>query len=211
MTAWRLEVDDLSCFRGDRLLFEHLSFSICGGELLHIEGPNGCGKTTLLRVLCGLTTAEHGALHLRCQQRLANDNQFAPGICYVGHQNGIRDELTVSENLRFMRALLVHQNACSDDQVLHLLELHRYRDLQAGTLSAGQQRRLALMRIFVSRAWLWLVDEPFTALDSAGMHLVSQQLVSHVNANGAVLMTGHQPLALAGARVQHLALMEHAG
>ena len=191
-----LESDNLACFRGGRWLFEQLNFAIQSGELVQIQGPNGSGKTTLLRVLCGLTAPTQGSLRWCGQPLVATDNEYTAQICYIGHQNGIRDELTVAENIRFIRALMAHSNDRTDAEALQMVALDRYHDIRAGALSAGQRRRLALTRTLISRARLWILDEPFTSLDAAGIRLIDQQLTHYVAAGGAVLLTGHHPLPL---------------
>ncbi|MCB1687791.1 MAG: cytochrome c biogenesis heme-transporting ATPase CcmA [Halioglobus sp.] len=169
--------------RGGRELFRELSFTICAGQLWQIEGANGAGKTSLLRILCGLS--RYGFT--------GQVERFAP-LLYLGHQSALKALLTPRENLAFH----VSGEGCyGDEQIesaLARVGLYGYEDVASHTLSAGQHRRVNLARLLLSDATLWLLDEPFTAIDKAGVDELQALLASHVAGGGAVVMTSHQAL-----------------
>ncbi|HMM45086.1 MAG TPA: cytochrome c biogenesis heme-transporting ATPase CcmA [Candidatus Macondimonas sp.] len=199
---------DLACVRGDRLLFEGLSFALVPGTVLKVEGPNGAGKTSLLRVLAGLLRPEAGSVTWRGQGIAACAGDYAGDRRYVGHQNGLGLALTARENLRLAAVL---QGAALDsaalDTVLETVGLPCAGDIPAVRLSSGQRRRLALARLLLGQAGVWILDEPLNALDRNGHALVGRLLTDHLMGNGVAVISTHQTLTLpAGVRQQTLTL-----
>jgi len=178
-----LAAESLGLARGGRELFRDLSFEVCAGQLWQVEGPNGAGKTSLLRMLCGL--ARYG-FDGRVQRNVPQ--------LYLGHQAAVKALLTPRENLALHTS---GDGSPADAQIeaaLARVGLYGYEDVASHTLSAGQHRRVNLARLYLSDAPLWLLDEPFTAIDSAGVEELQHLLSTHVAAGGAVVMTSHQPL-----------------
>ena len=188
-----LEARALYCERDDRILFADLSLTIRSGELLQLAGPNGAGKTTLLRLLAGLNRDYEG--ELLWQRKAVADcyAEYARQRLYMGHLAAIKKSLTPLENLRWLTA----QDDASEDslwQALEAVSLAGYEYTPCMQLSAGQQRRVALARLWISQAPLWILDEPFTALDKDGVRWLEQQLQQHVATGGAVAITSHHAL-----------------
>ena len=200
-----LETRELSCIRNDRLLFEHLDLSLAAGEMLVVEGPNGCGKTSLLRILTGLRLADHGAVLWRGEavDRLGGD--YYEQVAYVGHHDGIKHELSCLENLRLARAMGI-PSPTDLDEVLDRVNLYAYGDNEVGSLSAGQKRRLALARLLATESLLWILDEPFTSLDKASMALFSKLFEEHLQQGGLIVVTSHHDIDLPRQSVKRLAL-----
>jgi heme exporter protein A len=200
-----LETRDLSCIRNDRLLFEHLDFELEAGQMLLVEGPNGCGKTSLLRILTGLRLADSGDLLWRGEpiDRVAGD--YFEQVAYVGHHDGVKHELSCLENLRLARAMGVPSEDDLDD-VLEQVNLYAYGETEVGSLSAGQKRRLALSRLLATRSMLWILDEPFTSLDKASMSMFESVFERHLEADGLIVMTSHHDISLPRQSVQRLRL-----
>ncbi len=200
-----LQAVDLTCSRGDRALFQKLSFSVQPGELLYVQGANGSGKTTLLRTLCGLSQPAEGEVQWQGTpiNRLADD--YRGQLCYIGHANGIQGDLSAAENLRFGPCV---GGAGSLDDVTAALErvgLAKAARLPAKFLSQGQKRRLALARLLVASKPLWILDEPLTALDVHFGAIMNERLTAHVAAGGLIVITSHQELAVSG-RVSRIRL-----
>ena len=201
-----LEIQELSCERNDRYLFNNLNFTVKSGDIWQIEGPNGAGKTTLLRILAGLNPHFEGRLAW-AQQTLQGSHwlEYWQCVSYLGHAAGIKSHLTVLENLRW----LVDVRDCVPQADLHrALEqvgLSEYEDILTGQLSAGQQRRIGLARLLVENTLVWILDEPFTSLDKQGIAFFEQQLVRHAQTGGMVILTTHQPIVLEYP-LHHLAL-----
>jgi heme exporter protein A len=193
-----LEAVDLECVRGERQLFESLSFSLSAGTLLRVAGPNGSGKTSLLRILCGLALPAHGVVRWRGEPIGSLREDYHRELTYIGHAPAVKDDLTARENIAILCALGgAPVGRATIDVALDRLGLMRYADLPARHLSQGQRRRVALARLAAGRAKLWILDEPFTALDTAAVALVVEFLAAHLAAGGVAVITSHQEAALA--------------
>ena len=207
-----LAVSDLSCVKGQRALFSGISFLVQPGEMLHVQGPNGSGKTSLLRMLCGLNAPEQGEILWRNRSLREEGSTFFASVAYLGHQNAIKDELSAVENLRIAAAIAGQQvsdaEACKG---LEVMGLAGKEDLQTKVLSQGQRRRVALTRLLVSKSSLWLLDEPLAALDAVGVALVEKMLDKHLMQGGMAVVTTHQPLKVSTVtKSVHLGLSDHA-
>ncbi len=192
-----LHIRDLSSERDDRLLIDRLSLTVSAGDIVQVEGPNGSGKTTLLRILCGLSSRFDGELFWRGQPLAACRSEYRAETLYLGHGAGVKAVLSPRENLRWLMAL--HNQRPQDSAIEAALEkvgLRGYEDSPCHMLSAGQQRRVSLARLFVTRSVLWVLDEPFTAIDKGGVAEIEQWLVEHSERGGAVILTTHHALSL---------------
>ena len=193
-----LETVGLSCLRGDRLLFEDLSVHVSAGEVVQIHGPNGSGKTTLLRVLCGLQSLAGGHVRWRGRAVPPEAAEVRADVQYIGHAGGVKLDLTPRENLDVAIALGARPTGTTADAALARLGIGRFRDVPARTLSAGQRQRVALARLLTCTAAVWVLDEPFTALDTHGVAIIDAMLRDHTEAGGGAVITSHHPVALAG-------------
>lgn len=186
-----LKVEDLQCIRDDRILFEHLTFMLQAGELLQIEGRNGSGKTSLLRILCGLTLPTEGTVYWNNQDIQTVKADYWNILAYIGHTPGITADLTPLENLTLARALAESVTAISLEEALAKVGLFGFEEVPTRTLSAGQQRRVALARLLINQAQLWILDEPFTALDKSAIQMVEHLLDEHAKQGGLAVITSH--------------------
>lgn len=190
-----LEVRDIACRRGPALLFSKLDFDVFAGELLCVRGPNGCGKTTLLRCVTGLTRPDAGRIAWLGEPVSADPSRFRGDIAYAGHLPGLKDDLTTEENLEFslrLRGVAVDRDAIA--RALCAVGLDKRRRLPARRLSAGQRRRIGLARLALDPARLWVLDEPLTALDDAGQAHFVDLLDRHLGSGGLALVATHHNL-----------------
>lgn len=190
-----LNINALSCIRDDRLLIEDLSLTLKAGQMLHIEGKNGSGKTSLLRILTGLSRAETGEVLWDGDSIEKLAGEYYEQINYVGHHDGIKRDLSCLENLRMAQAIAIPKDI-DLEEALKAVNLLAFADNLASTLSAGQKRRLALARLVVTEAPFWIMDEPFTSLDTASIKLFEDIFLQHLEAGGLIAMTSHHALAL---------------
>ena len=200
-----LSAEKLTCIREERILFDQLSFNICTGDLVQIEGPNGAGKTSLLRILAGLSRPYDGVVKFKQQDISRYRDQYYENLMYIGHLAGVKGELTADENLRFN--LKIHgDNDQNISETLAKVNLTGFEDALASHLSAGQHRRVALARLWQSKAKIWILDEPFTAIDKAGVIELEQLFIQHVDNGGAVILTSHQDIQIGRDRLQRITL-----
>jgi heme exporter protein A len=200
-----LSIHDLACARGERLLFKDMNFCLAAGELLLVQGGNGQGKTSLLRLLTGLARPEAGEIRWRGDPIRAVSERYHAEMCYLGHANGVKDDLDPLENLRFSDGL--HGRAFDSARAVATLErlgLSRCLDLPCRVLSFGQRRRVALAALLLSGSTLWILDEPLTGLDVHAVALMEGLIRDHLQAGGMVVATTHQALNLEGVKVQRL-------
>jgi heme exporter protein A len=198
-----LQVTQLHLWRGDRHLLKGLDFRVAPGELLQLLWPNGTGKTTLLRCLAGFVHAEEGSVAWEGQPLQSDRSDFHWAVAYLGHENALKDELTARENLRFACALRARHDAARLQQALQEVGLGGIDPhLPVRNFSAGQKRRVALARLALWGARLWLLDEPVTNLDAAGQAVFHRLLGAHLAQGGAAIIATHRPLELTDARVR---------
>ncbi len=200
-----LEALDLVCTRGDRPLFRDLSFALTPGELLHVRGENGSGKTTLLRALCGLSQPAAGEVRWNGQSIREQPETYRAQLCYIGHGNAIHGDLSPIENLQF-EACLGAENRIEAKPALESLGLGRVAGLPAKLLSQGQKRRVALARVAVLERTLWVLDEPFSALDVRAVDRLLASLARHLDRGGLCILTSHQEVTVADWQVRTLTL-----
>lgn len=192
-------VSNLSCSKGDKRLFSGVSFTLQPGQWLHLEGDNGVGKTSLLRLACGLSALENGEITWNNQAVSKNPQTFRANLAYLGHQLALKDDLSPLENLQTDAAIVGRQLTASDaKQALAQMGLRGRENLPVRVLSQGQKRRTALARLLVSSAKLWVLDEPFVALDSMAQNALSEVINAHLAKEGMVLLTSHQAVSLGG-------------
>jgi len=206
-----LEAVGLDCVRGERTLFEGLAFTLRGGELLRIGGPNGSGKTTLLRIVCGLLEPTHGEVRWAGENIRRLEEEFWRQLVYIGHASAVKDDLAASENLRVACTLAgVRVLPRQIGEALRGLGLAGCENLPARVLSQGQRRRVALARLALSEgSRLWILDEPFAALDSAAVERVQSLISTHLSRGGAVILTTHLETQIASRATHRIDLGEN--
>lgn len=195
MSTELLSAKSLFCERDDRILFEGLDLSLSTGEILQIEGRNGSGKTTLLRILAGLSSHFEGELFWQGEVMGEVKESFLADLVYIGHLPGVSGQLTAEENLRWHCALHPSLDLEKLDFAIAQVGLRGFEDLPAYQLSAGQKRRIALARLYMSNAKLWILDEPFTAIDKVGVAAKEALMLKHLSRGGSVILTTHQDLS----------------
>jgi heme exporter protein A len=200
-----LGVDKVHVWRGDRHVLRGVSLEVHPGELVHVSGPNGTGKTTLLRVVSGLLRPEQGFVSWRGRPIASVAEDYHADLAYASHEPALKGDLTAMENLRFSVGLRRRTSIAQLTAELERAGVARCADLPARVLSAGQRRRVAMARVLAFRAALWLLDEPFTNLDVAGAALLSAFLAEHVREGGLALVVAHHELNV-DAPARHLEL-----
>ncbi|HOY71350.1 MAG TPA: cytochrome c biogenesis heme-transporting ATPase CcmA [Methylotenera sp.] len=202
-----LAAQGLACLRGDRLLFKNVSFDLQSGGLLYVLGENGSGKSSLLRMLCGLLTPEDGAVLWQGNKIKQAAESYLSNLTYLGHLNGLKDDLSALENLQ-TNARLAGNNV-SDASALAALTaigIARCAHLPARVLSQGQKRRVALAGLWLAKTKLWILDEPFAALDVASVEVLATRISEHLAHGGMAILTTHQDVAVNAQSTQTLRL-----
>jgi heme exporter protein A len=206
-----LSVQKLQCSRGDLAVFQGLSFTLSAGKLLWVEGRNGSGKTTLLRTVCGLFLADEGEISWKDDSIKKVADVYYRQLLYIGHQNALKLDLTPLENLQLLCRLAGKPVTDVEiEDALLKMGLAGYEDVPVRQMSQGQQRRVALSRLLLTDASLWVLDEPFVALDVAAVELLQSILVKHVENEGMVILTTHQAVPLPAEKMQRISLDQYA-
>ncbi|HFI2323311.1 TPA: cytochrome c biogenesis heme-transporting ATPase CcmA [Escherichia coli] len=200
-----LEARELLCERDERTLFSGLSFTLNAGEWVQITGSNGAGKTTLLRLLTGLSRPDAGEVLWQGQPLHQVRDSYHQNLLWIGHQPGIKTRLTALENLHFYHR---DGDAAQCLEALAQAGLAGFEDIPVNQLSAGQQRRVALARLWLTRATLWILDEPFTAIDVNGVDRLTQRMAQQTEQGGIVILTTHQPLNVAESKIRRISLTQ---
>ncbi|MEX2489268.1 MAG: cytochrome c biogenesis heme-transporting ATPase CcmA [Pseudomonadales bacterium] len=199
-----LKGTNLSCERQRRLLFDRISFELAAGEVLRIEGPNGSGKTTMLRMLCGLYVDFEGEIEWELDHY----------PLYIGHRTGVKDQLTAEENLGWLARLYGSRDTDGVNRepdpadIRHALQevgLRGFEDIRCDSLSEGQRKRVNMARLYLIRSAAWILDEPFSAIDTGGVEKLQRRIEWQCEQGGAVVLTSHQPLEL-DCPVKHITL-----
>jgi heme exporter protein A len=192
-----LTAQGLACVRGDRLLFKGLGFTLEAGGLLYVLGENGSGKSSLLRMLCGLLMPEQGEILWAGKSIKNHTEQYLPNLKYLGHLNGLKEDLTALENLQ-MGARIAGQDVTATAALaaLSAIGIARCANLPVRVLSQGQKRRVALAALWLSRSPLWILDEPFAALDVAATEVLAARISEHLAAGGMTILTSHQDVPI---------------
>jgi heme exporter protein A len=201
-----LEARGLTCVRGEATLFSDLEISLKAAEVLQLCGPNGSGKTSLIRILCGIGHAAAGSVHWNGKDIDVSAEAFRAATCYLGHHRGVCEDLTPTENLRFFCALRTAKPVAACRAALERFGLAAHADTPARLLSAGQNQRIALARLLLCDADVWFLDEPFTAMDAEGRQLVEDIIREHAAHGMLGVIATHQAMELGVTRVTTLDL-----
>lgn len=203
-----LELVNLSCQRGERRLFSDLNKTVPPGRVVAVTGNNGSGKTSLLRMLCGLLPPEQGSILWERQNITALKEAYTSNLLYIGHLNGLKEDLTAIENLQAAAHLCgeLSGSAASRDALAAIGLGHRVHDLPVRILSQGQKRRVALARVWLSTRRLWILDEPFASLDECAAQLLTQRFQAHVNSGGTVIVATHEEVGVASDCLEQMRL-----
>ena len=202
-----LQTVALTCVRGERRLFSDVNVTVEPGTLLAVVGENGSGKTSFLRMLCSLFSPESGRIVWRGEDIRHLKEQYSAQLTYIGHLNGVKDDLTPIENLTVSATVAGDQGSSAMvEEALEAVGLKRQRHLPTRVLSQGQKRRVALARLWLSVRPLWLLDEPFTSLDTAATGFVTDRLRAHLQQGGLAVVVTHQEVGLPSEMVQRLRL-----
>jgi heme exporter protein A len=191
----KLSADNLTLIRGERCLFEGLGFALHGGEMLLLEGRNGCGKTSLMRAIAGMLSLESGYILWNDIPVLKQRQTFHGALVWLAHRTGLKGDLNMVENLHFEESLRP-QSDRDHEEVFTRLGIERLKRLPLRSLSAGQQRRVALARMLLADVPLWMMDEPFTNLDREGRQLVMELVEEHLSSGGLCVMAAHQDVEI---------------
>ncbi len=195
LTPPLISVTNLTCIREERLLFDQLNIEINAGDIVQVEGPNGSGKTSLLRILSGLSQPFEGEVFFNQQLISQSREEFHQDLLYLGHLPGVKGEMSAAENLSFNLTLQgAPNNAVNIEKTLSAVNLTGFEDSLASHLSAGQHRRISLARLYKSTAKIWILDEPFTAIDKQGVRALELLFKAHIKQGGCVILTTHQDL-----------------
>lgn len=198
---------NLACVRGDRELFHDVNFSVAAGSLLQVRGPNGSGKTSLLRMLCGLSHPAAGEIRWNGESIRSLDDEYYAALTYIGHLSGTKDDLTALENLQISSALAGFEISVAEAAAaLREIGLKGREMLPVKVLSQGQRRRVVLARLLVCKTALWILDEPLVALDVAAVSLIQNLLEQHLQQGGMIVMTTHQEIEINAAAISQLQL-----
>jgi len=186
----KLIVNNLSCQRGYKLLFENLSFELNSGEVLKVSGPNGSGKTSLMKILAGLSSFETGSIDY--DETKINSERYNLDFLYLGHLAALSPELSCLENLKYTMRLGNDNLDLDFSDALKKVGLKKFENELVGKLSAGQKKRIALSLLFITQSKVWLLDEPFSALDSKAIKIIETRVEDHCNSGGICILTTHQ-------------------
>jgi heme exporter protein A len=186
----KLIVNNLSCQRGYKLLFENLSFELNSGEVLKVSGPNGSGKTSLMKILAGLSSFETGSIDY--DDTKINSERYNLDFLYLGHLAALSPELSCLENLKYTMRLGNDSLDLDFSDALKKVGLKKFENELVGKLSAGQKKRIALSLLFITQSKVWLLDEPFSALDSKAIKIIETRVEDHCNSGGICILTTHQ-------------------
>jgi heme exporter protein A len=199
------DVINLGCIRGERRLFRGLNFSTSPGDLVELRGANGSGKTSLLRILCGLAQPAEGEVRWESENIRSLGEEYFGSVAYVAHQNGVKDELTAVENLRLASGVVgISLGERQAQEILARMGLSKEAHLPTRFLSAGQRRRVALARLLATKAKLWILDEVLTSLDTAATELAAGFISEHLNGGGMAIIATHQDLNISARATQRL-------
>ncbi len=201
-----LHIKSVTCIKQDRCLFADLNFSLNSGQIMQLAGPNGAGKTSLLRIIAGFSVPDEGAVLFQEQPISKYYEEYARELLFIGHKTGVNTQLSAVENVRHWLQINGYINQPDLYPILAQLGLVGLEDVPVRMLSAGQQRRVALARLWLSDAKLWVLDEPFTALDKSGVAFLQQRFTEHLLNGGAILLTTHQDLTTHFSNLQTVTL-----
>ena len=191
-----LHVKSISCTRGYRDLFTGLDFQLSAGQALRVEGKNGSGKTSLLRIMSGLAQPLEGEVLWQGKKIHHPESEYFHDLLFIGHRAGIKFELTPIENLCMAKALNGSKSENGIEEALYQVGLYGFEEIPCAYLSAGQKRRVALAQLFLTQSKVWILDEPYTSLDVAAVAMFEDLFTQHVNKGGSLVITSHQPVSL---------------